>query len=62
MVLTLLNGRPDMKIKIRPDKASMMDRWLAELRDYGHADPDRSPGNGYFPRGGGHTCPVSEIP
>jgi hypothetical protein len=59
-----------MKIKIRPDKASMpeesqwfqMDRWLAALRDYGHADPNRSPGNGYFPRGGGHTCPVSEIP
>ena len=59
-----------MKIKIRPDKAGMpeknhwfqTDRWLAELRDDDRGDPDRPAGNGYFPRGGGHTCPVSDIP
>src|SRR5271157_5419720 len=41
------NGRPDMKIKIRPHDASMLpendwlqtDGWLAELRDDGRADP-----------------------
>src|SRR5271165_5723106 len=41
------NGRPDMKIKIRPDDSSMLqdndwlqaDGWLAELRDDGGADP-----------------------
>src|SRR4029077_14688968 len=41
------NGRPDMKIKIRPDDTSRLrendwlqtDGWLAELRDDGRADP-----------------------
>src|SRR5437667_18065 len=41
------NGRPDMKIKIRPDDTSRLrendwlqtDGWLAELRDDGGADP-----------------------
>src|SRR4249920_3618325 len=40
------NGRPDMKIKIRPDDTSRLrendwlqtDGWLAELRDDGRAD------------------------
>jgi len=41
------NGRPDMKIKIRPDDTGRLgendwlqtDGWLAEFRDHGHADP-----------------------
>src|SRR5436309_5314560 len=41
------NGRPDMKIKIRPDDTSTLhkdgwfqtDGWLAELRDDARADP-----------------------
>jgi hypothetical protein len=65
-----LERRPDVTIKIRPDKGSMPEnepwfqigRWLAEPEDDGRADPNRSPGSGYFPRGGGHTCPVSDIP
>src|SRR5258708_7375000 len=57
------NGRPDMKIKIRPDDTRRLreddwvqtDGWLAELRDDGRADPA---GDGHArPARGSHPWP-----
>src|SRR2546421_7215975 len=56
-----LNGRSDMKTKVRPDDASMLqlNDWLAALREDGRAEP---PGDiGTEPPGGSTEPPADRV-